>query len=110
MPSLHHFSPAFQVSSEVSMRIIDNLGEMTETARGWLVNGLVGCVVIAGSVQARHEILVRAAHAHCETCVVCILRDYRSLASSDDSTYTSWAFQPDLHRLKSAGADVPRST
>ena len=42
------------------MRIIYDLDEMTETARGWLAGGSVGLVPINGNLHAGHLALVRS--------------------------------------------------
>ena len=53
------------------MRIIENLKEMTETARGWLVSGTVGFVPIRSTtLHDGHKMLVQAAKRSCEITVV----------------------------------------
>ncbi|HEY4386742.1 MAG TPA: pantoate--beta-alanine ligase [Ktedonobacteraceae bacterium] len=107
--SLHNFSlfyPTFGVSPEVPMRIIDNLAEMTETARGWLFGGTVGCVLVMGDVHAGYDALIQVARACSEICVVCVLPDGRSLLPARCSTYGPYDSGNDLESLKSSGADV----
>ena len=54
------------------MRIIQNLDEMTETARGWLAGGTVGFVPTMGHLHAGHLSLVKAVQRECEISVVSI--------------------------------------
>jgi pantoate--beta-alanine ligase len=111
--SLHDFSlfyPSFRVSPDVTMRIINDLAEMIETARGWQFGGTVGCVVIMGSVHAGHLSLIHAARVRNEICVVCILPS-SCLTPTDSelllaSTYISYGLIQDLELLKNAGTDV----
>ncbi len=56
------------------MRIIENLKEMTETARGWLVSGTVGFVPIRSAMlHDGHKMLIQAAKRSCEITVVGLL-------------------------------------
>ncbi len=56
------------------MRIIENLKEMTETARGWLTSGTVGFVPIKSTtLHDGHKILIQTAKRSCETIVVGLL-------------------------------------
>jgi pantoate--beta-alanine ligase len=64
------------------MRIIDNLDEMTETARGWLAGGTVGFVPLNGSFHAGHLTLVQAARQDCQVTVVSIVDDPAPLVSA----------------------------
>jgi pantoate--beta-alanine ligase len=54
------------------MRIIYDLDEMTETARGWLAGGSVGLVPVNGNLHAGHLALVRSSLNECEISIVCI--------------------------------------
>jgi pantoate--beta-alanine ligase len=54
------------------MRIIYDLDEMTETARGWLAGGSVGLVPTRGRLHQGHVALVRASRNQCELSVVSI--------------------------------------
>lgn len=54
------------------MRIIHDLDEMTETARGWLAGGVVGFIPTAGYLHAGHASLIRAARQECEYSIVSI--------------------------------------
>ncbi len=56
------------------MRIIENLKEMTETARGWLAGGTVGFVPIKSTLlHDGHRMLIQAAKRTCEITVVGLL-------------------------------------
>jgi pantoate--beta-alanine ligase len=57
------------------MRIINNLDEMTETARGWLSGGSVGFVPTRGHLHTGHLALIEAARQECEISVVSISVD-----------------------------------
>jgi pantoate--beta-alanine ligase len=106
--SLHNFSlfyPTYKVSPEVPMRIIDNLAEMSETARGWLLGGTVGCVVVMGDVHAGYDALINVARACSEVCVVCILQDNRDNRSCD-SACSPRHLNKDLELFKRLGTDV----
>src|SRR5574340_1567003 len=55
------------------MRIIYDLDEMTETARGWLAGGSVGLIPVTSNLHAGHLALVRSSLQYCELSVVSIL-------------------------------------
>ena len=55
------------------MRIIETLKEMTETARGWLVGGTVGFVLVKGELHTGHISLIQEAQKMCEIGVVGLL-------------------------------------
>jgi len=61
------------------MRIIQNLSEMTETARGWLAGGTVGFVPTMGHLHVGHLTLVQAVQRECEISVVSILSTHYNL-------------------------------
>ncbi len=65
------------------MRIIYDLDEMTETARGWLTGGSVGLVPVIGNLHAGYLALVRSSIQECELSIVSIL-DYSLQFESDD--------------------------
>ena len=54
------------------MRIIYDLDEMTETARGWLAGGTVGFVPTMGYLHQGHIALMQAARQECEISVASI--------------------------------------
>lgn len=64
------------------MRIIYDLDEMTETARGWLVGGSVGLIPVAREVHAGHLALIRSSLQECELSVVSIV-DHNPQVSPD---------------------------
>ena len=66
------------------MRIIDNLDEMTETARGWLAGGSVGFVPLRRALQAGHLTLIQAARQDCQISVVSIVENPAPLAPAKD--------------------------
>jgi pantoate--beta-alanine ligase len=55
------------------MRIIEDLAEMTETARGWLAGGMVGFVPVASELHNGHLVLIQAACESCEISVVSMI-------------------------------------
>src|SRR5438105_13270818 len=57
------------------MRIINNLDEMTETARGWLAGGSVGFVPLRSTLHAGHLSLIQAARQDCQISVVSIVEN-----------------------------------
>ncbi len=54
------------------MRIIHDLDEITETARGWLAGGPVGFIPTMGDLHAGHASLIQAAREECEYTIVSI--------------------------------------
>jgi pantoate--beta-alanine ligase len=66
------------------MRIIHDLDEMTETARGWLAGGSVGFVPTMGHIHAGHVALIQSSLQECELSVVSIL-DMPLHVDSDES-------------------------
>jgi pantoate--beta-alanine ligase len=71
------------------MRIINDLDEMTETARGWLSGGTVGFVPMKGNLHAGHLKLVQAARQECEICVVSIFRNPLELSTGSQQGTTT---------------------
>lgn len=68
------------------MRIIYDLDEMTETARGWLASGSVGLVIVNGNLHAGHLALVRSSLQECEISVVCVFDSSMQLESAKTLT------------------------
>ncbi len=88
------------------MRIIQNLDEMTETARGWLTGGSVGFVPTMGYLHAGHLALIREARRACEYCVVSIVVNPLPFASPNDSRLLPYDRQRDLDLLANEQVDV----
>ena len=88
------------------MRIINNLDEMTETARGWLSGGSVGFVPTKGHLHIGHLALIQAARQECEISVVSIFVDAVALGSGDDPAAYPHYLAQDLQLLASANVDV----
>lgn len=57
------------------MRVLHNLNEMTETARGWLSGGAVGFVPTKGYLHEGHLSLIKEARQACEYCVVSVVAE-----------------------------------
>ena len=94
------------------MRIIQNLDEMTETARGWLAGGTVGFVPTMGHLHAGHLTLVRAAQRECEISVVSIFVNPLQFDPVQDSALYPRDLSGDLQLLDNEHVDivfVPRS-
>jgi pantoate--beta-alanine ligase len=68
------------------MRIIYDLDEMTETARGWLAGGSVGLVHVNNNLHAGHLALVRSSLQECQLSVVCMFDN--TIQSESDETLT----------------------
>jgi pantoate--beta-alanine ligase len=65
-------------------RIVQQLDEMTEIARGWLAGGSVGLVPTRGYIHAGHLALVREARRASEFCVVSIVLSPHAFASPEE--------------------------
>ena len=88
------------------MRIIHNLDEMTETARGWLAGGSVGFVPTMGSLHQGHISLVQAAHQECEISVASIFVNPLQFEESDDLLRYPRDLSRDLQLLSTTNIDV----
>ncbi len=94
------------------MRIIDNLDEMTETARGWLAGGSVGFVPLRNTLHAGHLTLIQTARQDCQISVVSIVEN--PLPFTPDRVplaLPTWAqsqrdLSLELRQLSSEGVDV----
>src|SRR5215472_2289033 len=88
------------------MRIITNLEEMTETARGWLSGGSVGFVPTKGHLHIGHLALIQAALQECEINVVSIFVDAVAPGSGEDPAAYPHYLAQDLQLLASTNVDV----
>jgi len=88
------------------MRIIHNLDEMTETARGWLADGSVGFVPTMGYLHHGHIALMRAAHQECEVSVASIFVNPLQFDQGEDPAHYPRDLARDLQLLSSANVDV----
>jgi pantoate--beta-alanine ligase len=88
------------------MRVIQELREMTETARGWLAGGTVALVPTMGNLHAGHLALVQRARRECEICVVSMLADPRQFPSPADFARYPQNPERDLRLLEQLGVDV----
>jgi pantoate--beta-alanine ligase len=94
------------------MRIIHDLDEMTETARGWLAGGSVGFVPTRGHLHEGHVTLVRSSLQACELTVVCIFVNLLQFGSDEGLAYDTHELAKDLQLLDKeqvAVVFIPRS-
>ncbi len=88
------------------MRIIRDLDEMTETARGWLAGGSVGLVPTMGHLHAGHVALMHASRNECELSVVSIFDTTLQLESDESQALTPRDLAMDLQLLDEQLVDV----
>ena len=88
------------------MRVIYDLDEMTETARGWLAGGSVGLVPVNGNLHAGHLALVRSSLQECELSVVCIFDNNLQFASDETLTRIPLRLSDNLQLLDQERVDV----
>ncbi len=88
------------------MRIIHDLDEMTETARGWLAGGSVGFVPTMGHLHTGHVTLVRSSLQECELSVVSIFVDPLQLDSGEVPAHYPYELAKDLQLLDKQQVDV----
>lgn len=88
------------------MRIIQQVEEITETARGWLSSGTVGFVPTMGRLHEGSLSLIRAACQECEISVVSIFANPKQLGWNQDWSQTPLFLEEDLEQLRAAGVDV----
>src|SRR5436305_105587 len=88
------------------MRIIHNLDEMTETARGWLADGSVGFVSTMGYLHEGHIALVQAAQQECEVTVASIFVNPMQFDQSEDFARYPRDLERDLQLLRNANIDI----
>jgi|SRR6185312_5595769 len=94
------------------MRIIQNLDEMMETARGWLAGGTVGFVPTMGHLHAGHLSLVKAVQRECEISVVSIFVNPLQFEPGHDHAIYPRNLSGDLQLLDNEHVDIvfaPRS-
>jgi pantoate--beta-alanine ligase len=88
------------------MRIIHDLDEMTETARGWLAGGSVGLVPTTGHLHAGHVSLIQSSLKECELSVVSIFVNPLQLESGEVPTHDLQEQAKDLQLLDKEQVDV----
>jgi pantoate--beta-alanine ligase len=88
------------------MRTIDDLKEMTETARGWLAGGSVGFVCLMSPLHEGHRRLVQAAREGCEIVAVSILHNWPQSVATGAVAQSQWDLTADLQDLNNLGVDV----
>src|SRR5260370_16573078 len=88
------------------MRIIHDLDEMTETARGWLIAGTVGIVPTAGPIHTGHVTLIRSSLQTCELSVVSILANPAQFGIDEDRPHYAYNLTEDLQLLDRERVDV----
>jgi pantoate--beta-alanine ligase len=94
------------------MRIIYDLDEITETARGWLAGGSIGLVPIMGNLHAGHVALIQSSLLECELSVVSICNNLLRLKSDETQLRLPHSLADDLQLLEQERVDVvfiPRS-
>lgn len=88
------------------MRIIHDLDEMTETARGWLAGGSVGLVPTMGHLHPGHIALVRTCLNECELSVVSIFDTSLQLEPDEHLAHLPQDLDKDLQLLDKEQVDV----
>jgi pantoate--beta-alanine ligase len=88
------------------MRIIHDLDEMTETARGWLAGGSVGLVPTMGHLHPGHIALVRTCLNECELSVVSIFDTSLQLEPDEHLAHLPQDLARDLQLLDKEQVDV----
>jgi len=88
------------------MRIIYDLDEMTETARGWLAGGSVGLIAVTSNLHAGHLALVRSSLQECELSVVSIVDHSLQIDAEQALTYVPLRLAANLQLLDQEHVDV----
>src|SRR5712691_3445931 len=88
------------------MRIIQNLDEMTETARGWIAAGSVGFIPTMGHLHTGHVTLVQAARRECQISVVSIFVNPLQFAPGQDPAQYPLDLAQDIQLLDKEQVDV----
>jgi pantoate--beta-alanine ligase len=94
------------------LRIIYDLDEMTETARGWLAGGTVGLVPTIGNLHAGHVALVQSSLQECELSIVGIFDNLLQLEPDQTQRRVPHTLADDLQLLDQERVDIvfiPRS-
>lgn len=94
------------------MRIIYDLDEMTETARGWLAGGSVGLVPTMSNLHVGHVALIQSSLQECELSVVSIFDNLLQLELDETQSRIPRSLADDLQLLDQQRVDVvfiPRS-
>jgi pantoate--beta-alanine ligase len=88
------------------MHIIENLKEMTETARGWLASGTVGFVPIKSTIHDGHRMLIQSAQRACKITVVGLLGNAWPLDTNDERIQHRQNLTRNLQLLNKYNVDV----
>lgn len=88
------------------MRIIHDMEEMNETARGWLAAGSVGFVPTVGHLHIGHIMLVQSSLLTCELSVVSILVNPVQFGFDEDQAHYPYSLEGDLQLLDQEQVDV----
>jgi len=88
------------------MRIIHDLDEMTETARGWLAGGPVGFIPTMGCLHAGHASLIQAARQECEYSAVSIFVNPLQFRQPDEVALYPRDLEQDMRFLDAQQADM----
>jgi pantoate--beta-alanine ligase len=88
------------------MRIIYDLDEMTETARGWLAGGSVGLVPTTGNLHAGHIALIQSSLQECELSVVSIFDHFLQLQTDKAKSRFPHSLASDLLCLDQQKVDI----
>ncbi|GAC1564956.1 MAG: pantoate--beta-alanine ligase [Ktedonobacteraceae bacterium] len=89
-----------------NMRIIHDLDEITETARGWLAGGPVGFIPTMGYLHAGHAALIQAARQECEYSIVSIFVNPLQFGVNEDPTLYPRDLARDMQFLAAEQVDV----
>ena len=88
------------------MRIIYDLDEMTETARGWLTGGSVGLVSVLGNLHAGHLALIRSSIQECEISIVSIFYNNLQFESDEETSRIPLRLTANLQLLEQERVNV----
>ncbi len=88
------------------MRIINNLGEMTETARGWLSSGIVGTMTISSHLHEGHKVSFHKAREFCEILVVTLIDKTMLLHTSPSPLTNTQTILRDMLQINEDEIDI----